>query len=146
MVVNGLPLEFNLNVMEAALEVGASYMDLSGPMEEIGFVESYQWLFSEWHERFRTKGLLALVGVAVAIGAEKLVFLCDAPGLLDAQGKLVSSVTADAAARALADEAVCGFTPVAIGLDRAGIAALLRDAERYVVESVWSRASTRVTA
>jgi amino-acid N-acetyltransferase len=41
--------------------------------------------------------------VAVAIGAEKLVFLCDAPGLLDAQGKLVSSVTADAAARALAE-------------------------------------------
>ncbi|MDK2797184.1 MAG: amino-acid N-acetyltransferase [Tepidiphilus sp.] len=41
--------------------------------------------------------------VAVAIGAEKLVFLCDAPGLLDAQGKLVSSVTADVAARALAE-------------------------------------------
>ena len=73
LVVNGLPLEFNLNVMEAALEVGASYMDLSGPMEEIGFVESYQWLFSEWHERFRTKGLLALVGCGIAPGLANVI-------------------------------------------------------------------------
>ncbi len=32
-------------------------------------------------------------------------------------------------ARALADAAVCGFKPVDIALDRAGIGALLRDAE-----------------
>jgi hypothetical protein len=32
-------------------------------------------------------------------------------------------------ARMLADEAVCGFKPVAIALDRAGIGALLRDRE-----------------
>ena len=35
----------------------------------------------------------------------------------------------EAHARQLADEALCGFDPVDIVLDRAGIAALLRDAE-----------------
>ena len=34
LVVNGLPLEFNLMIMEAALSVNASYMDMAGPMEE----------------------------------------------------------------------------------------------------------------
>jgi amino-acid N-acetyltransferase len=35
--------------------------------------------------------------VAVAVKAEKLIFLCDAPGLLAADGGLISSVTADEA-------------------------------------------------
>ena len=42
LIVNGLPLDFNLLVMEAALAVNASYFDMAGPMEDIGFVESYQ--------------------------------------------------------------------------------------------------------
>ncbi len=62
LIVNGLPLDFNLSVMEAALAVNASYFDMAGPMEDIGFVESYKLLFSEWHERFKAKGLTALVG------------------------------------------------------------------------------------
>ena len=33
-IVNGLPIEYNLNVMEAALETGASYQDLC--MTDIG--------------------------------------------------------------------------------------------------------------
>lgn len=73
LIVNGLPLEYNLNVMKAALAVGASYMDLSGPMEEIGFVESYRWLFSEWHDLFRAKGLLALVGCGIAPGLANVI-------------------------------------------------------------------------
>ena len=55
LVVNGLPLEFDLIVMEAALAVNASYMDMAGPMEDIGFVESYQLIFSEWHEKFKSR-------------------------------------------------------------------------------------------
>jgi saccharopine dehydrogenase-like NADP-dependent oxidoreductase len=39
LVVNGLPLEYDLIVMEAALAVNASYMDMAGPMEDIGFEE-----------------------------------------------------------------------------------------------------------
>jgi hypothetical protein len=36
-------------------------------------------------------------------------------------------------ARSLADAAICGFAPVAVGLDRAGIGALLRDASGRVL-------------
>lgn len=67
-IFNGLPLEYNIQAMEAALEVNAGYLDLAGPMEEIGFIESYQWVMSEWHERFKAKGLLAIVGAGSAPG------------------------------------------------------------------------------
>lgn len=68
LIVNGLPLEFNMIVMEAALAVNASYLDMAGPMEKIGFIESYELLFSEWHEKFREKGLTAFVGCGSAPG------------------------------------------------------------------------------
>ena len=68
LIVNGLPLEFNLVIMEAALAVNASYFDMAGPMEEIGFIESYKLLFSEWHQKFKAKGLTALVGCGSAPG------------------------------------------------------------------------------
>jgi len=35
--------------------------------------------------------------VAIALQAEKLIFLCDAPGVTDAKGRLVESLTADQA-------------------------------------------------
>ena len=73
LIVNGLPLEFNLSVMEAALQVGASYMDMAGPMEDIGFVESYRMLFSEWHQKFREKGLTALVGAGSSPGLANIM-------------------------------------------------------------------------
>ncbi|MGD8255960.1 MAG: saccharopine dehydrogenase NADP-binding domain-containing protein [Desulfobacterales bacterium] len=73
LVVNGLPLEFNLIIMEAALAVDASYMDMAGPMEEIGFVESYQMIFSEWHEKFKAKELTALVGCGSSPGLANLI-------------------------------------------------------------------------
>ena len=68
LIVNGLPLEFNLIVMEAALAVNASYFDMAGPMESIGFVESYQLMFSEWHQKFKEKGLTALIGCGSSPG------------------------------------------------------------------------------
>lgn len=73
LIINGLPLVYNLNVMEAALAVGADYMDLAGPMEKRGFVETYQWLFSDWHQRFKAKGLLALVGCGIAPGLANVI-------------------------------------------------------------------------
>ena len=39
----------------------------------------------------------------------------------------------EAQARALADEAICGFEPVDLAIDRAGYAALLRDREGRVL-------------
>ena len=68
LIVNGLPLDYNLLVMEAALAVNASYIDMAGPMEDIGFVESYKMLFGEWHEKFKAKGLTALVGAGSSPG------------------------------------------------------------------------------
>jgi len=73
LVVNGLPLEYDLTVMEAALAVNASYMDMAGPMEDIGFVESYQLIFSEWHEKFKEKGLTAIVGCGSSPGLANIM-------------------------------------------------------------------------
>lgn len=73
LIVNCLPLEFNLKVMEAALTVNADYMDLAGPMEDIGFVESYKLLFSDWSARFKAKGRVALVGCGIAPGLANVI-------------------------------------------------------------------------
>jgi len=74
MIVNGLPLEYDLIIMEAALAVTADYMDMAGPMiEEIGFVESYKLIFSEWNDRFREKGLTALVGAGSTPGLANIM-------------------------------------------------------------------------
>ena len=68
LIVNGLPLEYNLIIMEAALAVNASYFDMAGPMEDVGFVESYQMMFTKWHQKFKKKGLTALLGGGSAPG------------------------------------------------------------------------------
>jgi saccharopine dehydrogenase-like NADP-dependent oxidoreductase len=73
LIVNGLPLEYDLNVMEAALAVNASYLDMAGPMEDIGFVESYELIFSEWHKKFEEKGLTAMVGCGSSPGLANII-------------------------------------------------------------------------
>ena len=73
LIVNGLPLEFNLIVMEAALAAKASYVDMAGPMESIGFVESYKLIFTEWHKKFEEKGLTALVGCGSSPGLANVI-------------------------------------------------------------------------
>jgi saccharopine dehydrogenase-like NADP-dependent oxidoreductase len=73
LIVNGLPLEYDLILMEAALAVNASYLDMAGPMEDIGFVESYQMIFSEWHEKFKARGLTAMVGCGSSPGLANLI-------------------------------------------------------------------------
>ncbi len=56
LIANGLPLEFNLTVMEAALAANASYMVMAGPMESIGFVESYKLVFQSGIKSSKKKG------------------------------------------------------------------------------------------
>ncbi len=73
LIINGLPLEYDLIIMEAALEVNASYLDMAGPMEDIGFVESYKLIFSEWHAKFKEKGLTALVGCGSSPGLANII-------------------------------------------------------------------------
>lgn len=64
--------------------------------------------------------------VAVALKAEKLVYLCDAPGLLDEAGDLIDSITADAAERMLKagqglTEDIHLYLPCAIRAVRGGV-------------------------
>jgi saccharopine dehydrogenase-like NADP-dependent oxidoreductase len=59
--------------MEAALAVDAAYFDMAGPMEAIGFIESYQLLFGEWHARFKAQGLTALVGGGSSPGLANII-------------------------------------------------------------------------
>lgn len=64
--------------------------------------------------------------VAVAIQAEKLIFLCDAPGLTDEKGALLSSVTVAEAEARLALEAplsedLRSYLPFAIAAVRRGV-------------------------
>ena len=64
--------------------------------------------------------------VAVALQAEKLIYLCDAPGLLDDGGALIDSVTADEAERRLQagqglTEDLDLFLPCAIRAVRQGV-------------------------
>jgi len=73
LIVNGLPLQYNLLIMEAALAVNASYLDMAGPMEDIGFVESYKLIFSQWHEKFKEKKLTAMVGCGSSPGLANII-------------------------------------------------------------------------
>lgn len=64
--------------------------------------------------------------VAVALRAEKLIFLCDAPGVTDRQGKLVDAITADEAERVLKKpkrltEDLGLYLPCCIRATRAGV-------------------------
>ncbi|MCF8069489.1 MAG: saccharopine dehydrogenase NADP-binding domain-containing protein [Desulfobacterales bacterium] len=68
-IVNGLPIEYNLNVMEAALQVGANYQDLCMTvLEGKGSIESTEYIFTEMHKKFKEKGVLALTNTGSAPG------------------------------------------------------------------------------
>ncbi|HEX5125691.1 MAG TPA: amino-acid N-acetyltransferase [Rhodocyclaceae bacterium] len=65
--------------------------------------------------------------VAVALKAEKLIYLCDAPGLLDSEGRLIEAITADDAekmfeARVGLTEDLHLFLPRTIRAVRQGVA------------------------
>lgn len=64
--------------------------------------------------------------VAAALTAEKLIYLCDAPGLLDEKGRLIEAITADEAERKLVEgvgltEDLHLFLPRAINAVRRGV-------------------------
>lgn len=65
--------------------------------------------------------------VAAALAAEKLIYLCDAPGLLDKEGRLIEAITADEAERQLLagagmTEDLHLYLPRAINAVRRGVA------------------------
>ena len=73
-IVNGLPIQFNMNVMEAALTIGASYQDLcmtylDGKSSE----QATRFIFSEIGKRFEEKEALALTNTGSAPGLVNVV-------------------------------------------------------------------------
>ncbi|AUW95244.1 MAG: hypothetical protein C7B44_12340 [Sulfobacillus thermosulfidooxidans] len=69
----GIP-RFNLTVMEACLRAGVHYMDMAadGPVELPGLV-TVQRQIREYHEKFQSAGLLALLGIGVDPGVTNIL-------------------------------------------------------------------------
>ncbi len=73
-IVNGLPIQFNMNVMEAALKIGACYQDLCmTDLEGETSEESTRFIFEEQGKRFQKKGVLALTNTGSAPGLVNVV-------------------------------------------------------------------------
>ena len=73
LIVNGLAPDFNMNVMEAALKVGANYQDMaSGPVSDMGFVDAVKRVFS-LDEKFRKAGLTALINTGSSPGLANVI-------------------------------------------------------------------------
>ncbi|MBN2049182.1 MAG: saccharopine dehydrogenase NADP-binding domain-containing protein [Spirochaetales bacterium] len=68
LVVNGLEPDFNMNVMKAALEVGANYQDMaSGPVSDTDFVTAVKRCL-DMDSQFKAKKLTALINTGSAPG------------------------------------------------------------------------------
>lgn len=70
LVLNGLPLDFAQNVMEAALKVGANYQDYaaSNCFSDGPWVESMRIQYEEYGKRFAEIGKFAIIGTGSAPG------------------------------------------------------------------------------
>jgi len=83
-IVNGLPIQFNMNVMEAALEIGACYQDLCMTyMEGKTSEEATRFIFDGMGKKFAEKGALALTNTGSAPGLLNVV-VRDTTEMLDA--------------------------------------------------------------
>jgi len=68
LIVNGLPPDFNVNLMEAALEGKMNYQDMaSGPVEDIDFVGAVKRQLA-YDDEFKAAGLSALINTGSAPG------------------------------------------------------------------------------
>ena len=68
LIVNGLPPDFNINLMKAALEGKMNYQDMaSGPVEDIDFVGAVKRQLS-YDDKFKNAGLSALINTGSAPG------------------------------------------------------------------------------
>jgi saccharopine dehydrogenase (NAD+, L-lysine-forming) len=73
-IVNGLPIQFNMNVMEAALAIGADYQDLCMTyMDGKTSEEAMRFIFEEQGKRFQENGVLALTNTGSAPGLVNVV-------------------------------------------------------------------------
>ncbi|MFO7849023.1 MAG: saccharopine dehydrogenase NADP-binding domain-containing protein [Spirochaetia bacterium] len=68
LIVNALAPDFNLNILEAALQTGACYQDMaSGPVSDVDFVEAVRRVLA-MEEKFKKAGLSALINTGSAPG------------------------------------------------------------------------------
>jgi len=68
-IVNGLPINFNLNVMKAALKLKANYQDLCmTEIEGMDEVESTRYMFTEMDKNFKDADCLAITNTGSAPG------------------------------------------------------------------------------
>lgn len=82
LIVNGLAPDFNMTVMDAALEVGCNYQDMaSGPVSNLGFIEAVERCLNRGPE-FEAKGLTALINTGSAPGFANIL-VRDSVDLLD---------------------------------------------------------------
>ena len=73
LIVNGLSPDFNLNVLEACLRVGACYQDMaSGPVSDVDFVEAVRRVLA-YSEKFEAAGLSALINTGSAPGLANVI-------------------------------------------------------------------------
>lgn len=73
LIVNALAPDFNVNVLEACLRVGACYQDMaSGPVSDVGFVEAVRREMS-YSEKFEEAGLSALMNTGSAPGLANVI-------------------------------------------------------------------------
>lgn len=91
-IVNGLPIQFNLDVMEAALEIGASYQDLCmTDIEGKTAEESTKFIFNEQGERFKARDALALTNTGSAPGLVNVI-VRETTEMLDACDRIEMNV------------------------------------------------------
>jgi len=68
-IVNGLPISFNMNVMEAALQLKANYQDLCmTEIDGMDEVEATRYMFNEMDRNFKDAGTLAITNTGSAPG------------------------------------------------------------------------------
>ncbi len=68
-IVNGLPITFNIKVMEAALRLKANYQDLCmTEIEGMDEIESTRYMFTEMDKKCKDAGVLALTNTGSAPG------------------------------------------------------------------------------
>jgi saccharopine dehydrogenase-like NADP-dependent oxidoreductase len=73
-IVNGVPIDYNLNVIEAALLSNACYMDLCATfIEGHSIIDSAKHMFTVQDKRFKEKGLLALTNTGSGPGMANIV-------------------------------------------------------------------------
>ncbi|MBI9104609.1 MAG: saccharopine dehydrogenase NADP-binding domain-containing protein [Spirochaetales bacterium] len=73
-IVNGLPIQFNITVMEAALKIGADYQDLCmTELDGMDSIESTKYMFTIQNEKFISKNCLALTNTGSAPGLANIV-------------------------------------------------------------------------